>query len=114
MTLSDDLIRDHPHALYVSILPNARYTNFVCQGISILADVWHAPSSKQAIGTATTGSSEAIQLGGLAMKKIWQAKRKAAGKSIHEPGLVILTCFSIYQTIFSGLILSWVQTLRLH
>lgn len=54
--------------------------------ISILADVWHAPSAKQAIGTATTGSSEAIQLGGLAMKKIWQAKRKAAGKSIHEPG----------------------------
>lgn len=54
--------------------------------ISILADMWHAPSSKQAIGTATTGSSEAIQLGGLAMKKIWQEKRKAAGKSIHEPG----------------------------
>lgn len=56
------------------------------QGISILADLWHAPSTKQAIGTATTGSSEAIQLGGLAMKKIWQEKRKAAGKSIHEPG----------------------------
>jgi glutamate decarboxylase len=54
--------------------------------ISILADLWHAPSSKQAIGTATTGSSEAIQLGGLAMKRIWQEKRKAAGKSIHEPG----------------------------
>jgi hypothetical protein len=51
-----------------------------------LADLWHAPHSKQAIGTATTGSSEAIQLGGLAMKRIWQAKRKAAGKSIHEPG----------------------------
>ncbi|TDL27212.1 glutamate decarboxylase [Rickenella mellea] len=54
--------------------------------ISMLADLWHAPNSKQAIGTATTGSSEAIQLGGLAMKRIWQAKRKAAGKSIHEPG----------------------------
>ena len=54
--------------------------------ISILADLWHAPSSQQAIGTATTGSSEAIQLGGLAMKRIWQEKRKAAGKSIHEPG----------------------------
>jgi len=54
--------------------------------ISILADLWHAPSAKQAIGTATTGSSEAIQLGGLAMKKIWQEKRKAQGKSIHEPG----------------------------
>ncbi|KAJ7285610.1 pyridoxal phosphate-dependent transferase [Mycena rebaudengoi] len=54
--------------------------------ISILADMWHAPSSQHAIGTATTGSSEAIQLGGLAMKRMWQEKRKAAGKSIHEPG----------------------------
>lgn len=54
--------------------------------ISVLADLWNAPVANQAIGTATTGSSEAIQLGGLAMKKIWQAKRKAAGKSIHEPG----------------------------
>ena len=55
-------------------------------GISILADLWHAPSNKNAVGTATTGSSEAIQLGGLAMKRRWQEKRKAAGKSIHEPG----------------------------
>ncbi|KAF8911947.1 glutamate decarboxylase [Gymnopilus junonius] len=54
--------------------------------VSILADLWHAPSAKSAIGTATTGSSEAIQLGGLAMKRIWQQKRKAEGKSIHEPG----------------------------
>ncbi|EJF65670.1 glutamate decarboxylase [Dichomitus squalens LYAD-421 SS1] len=54
--------------------------------VSILADLWHAPSTQQAIGTATTGSSEAIQLGGLAMKRLWQEKRKAAGKSIHEPG----------------------------
>ncbi|KZT44602.1 glutamate decarboxylase [Sistotremastrum suecicum HHB10207 ss-3] len=54
--------------------------------ISMLADLWHAPSVHSAVGTATTGSSEAIQLGGLAMKRIWQEKRKAAGKSIHEPG----------------------------
>ena len=54
--------------------------------ISMLADLWHAPHAAQAVGTATTGSSEAIQLGGLAMKRIWQEKRKAAGKSIHEPG----------------------------
>ncbi|KAJ7470531.1 glutamate decarboxylase [Mycena latifolia] len=54
--------------------------------VSILANLWHAPSSENAVGTATTGSSEAIQLGGLAMKRMWQEKRKAAGKSIHEPG----------------------------
>ncbi|KAG0144876.1 hypothetical protein CROQUDRAFT_659426 [Cronartium quercuum f. sp. fusiforme G11] len=54
--------------------------------VSILAELWHAPQSTEAVGTATTGSSEAIQLGGLAMKKNWQARRIAAGKSIHEPG----------------------------
>ena len=55
-------------------------------GISILADLWHAPDAQHTVGTATTGSSEAIQLGGLAMKRLWQEKRKAAGKSIYEPG----------------------------
>lgn len=54
--------------------------------VSMLADLWHAPAGSKAIGTATTGSSEAIMLGGLALKKRWQAKMKAAGKSIHEPG----------------------------
>jgi len=54
--------------------------------ISMLADLWHAPSTHGAIGTATTGSSEAIQLGGLAMKRLWQQKRKEKGLSIHEPG----------------------------
>lgn len=54
--------------------------------ISMLANLWHAPKASHAIGTATTGSSEAIQLGGLAMKKIWQENRIKAGKSIHEPG----------------------------
>lgn len=52
----------------------------------MLANLWHAPHRANAVGTATTGSSEAIQLGGLAMKRIWQEKRKAAGKSIHDPG----------------------------
>ncbi|KAG1871708.1 pyridoxal phosphate-dependent transferase [Suillus subluteus] len=56
------------------------------QCVSILADLWHAPSAHEAIGTATTGSSEAIQLGGLTMKRHWQEHCKAEGKSIHEPG----------------------------
>lgn len=52
----------------------------------MVSDLWHAPKGGKAMGTATTGSSEAIMLGGLALKKRWQAKMKAAGKSIHEPG----------------------------
>lgn len=54
--------------------------------ISMLAHLWKAPHSKHALGTATTGSSEAIMLGGMAMKKRWQEKMKAAGKDIHNPG----------------------------
>ncbi|QRV81870.1 Pyridoxal-dependent decarboxylase conserved domain [Ceratobasidium sp. AG-Ba] len=54
--------------------------------VSMLADLWNAPDGGKAIGTATGGSSEAIMLGGLALKKRWQEARKAAGKSIHEPG----------------------------
>ena len=52
----------------------------------MISHLWHAPKEATAMGTATTGSSEAIMLGGLALKKRWQAKMKAAGKSIHEPG----------------------------
>ncbi|EJT99282.1 glutamate decarboxylase [Dacryopinax primogenitus] len=55
--------------------------------ISMLGDLWHAPKG-QAIGTATTGSSEAIMLGGMALKKRWQNKRKAEGKSAEKPNIV--------------------------
>ncbi|GAA5984567.1 hypothetical protein JCM10908_003403 [Rhodotorula pacifica] len=55
--------------------------------VSMVAKLWHAADQgENATGCATTGSSEAAQLGGLAMKKIWQERRKAQGKSIHEPG----------------------------
>jgi glutamate decarboxylase len=52
----------------------------------MLAALWNAPSASNAIGTATTGSSEAAQLGGLAMKKMWQERMKKAGKNRYEPG----------------------------
>ncbi|KIR57851.1 glutamate decarboxylase [Cryptococcus bacillisporus CA1873] len=54
--------------------------------ISMISHLWHAPKEATAMGTATTGSSEAIMLGGLALKRRWQEKTKAAGKDIHNPG----------------------------
>ncbi|TID30932.1 hypothetical protein CANINC_000454 [Pichia inconspicua] len=82
--------------------------------ISILADMWHAPLvvedsgietphhtknfakyKTRAIGTPCTGSSEAIMLGGLAMKKNWQARRKAAGKSIENPNILMASCAQV-------------------
>ncbi|KAF8621774.1 hypothetical protein AX15_007510 [Amanita polypyramis BW_CC] len=56
--------------------------------VSIIADLWKAPKESEAIGTATAGSSEAIMLGGLALKKRWQEARKAAGKDISKPNIV--------------------------
>ncbi|KAF9448591.1 glutamate decarboxylase [Macrolepiota fuliginosa MF-IS2] len=56
--------------------------------VSMMADLWKAPKDSKAIGTATAGSSEAIMLGGLAMKKRWQEARKAAGKDHYHPNIV--------------------------
>ena len=42
--------------------------------VSILADLWHAPSPEHAIGCSTTGSSEACMLAGLALKRRWAGR----------------------------------------
>ncbi|KAF2453410.1 pyridoxal phosphate-dependent transferase [Lineolata rhizophorae] len=57
--------------------------------VSILANLWGAQKGESAIGTATTGSSEAVHLGGLAMKRRWQEKRRAAGKDASKPNIIM-------------------------
>jgi glutamate decarboxylase len=56
--------------------------------VQILADLWHAPSSDQATGCSTTGSSEAVMLGGLALKWRWRERMRAAGRPCDRPNLV--------------------------
>ncbi|WP_300160154.1 glutamate decarboxylase [Solidesulfovibrio sp.] len=56
--------------------------------VRMLADLWRAPESANAMGCSTTGSSEAAMLGGLAMKWRWRAARQAAGKTADRPNLV--------------------------
>lgn len=57
--------------------------------ISILANLWGRQKGERPVGTATTGSSEAIHLGGLAMKRRWQEKRTAEGKSTLKPNIIM-------------------------
>ncbi|EED15352.1 glutamate decarboxylase, putative [Talaromyces stipitatus ATCC 10500] len=57
--------------------------------VSIIANLWGAKSNEKAIGSATVGSSEAIMLGGKAMQRRWQEKRKAAGKDISKPNILM-------------------------
>jgi glutamate decarboxylase len=57
--------------------------------VSMLADLWHAPDPSNAPGCSTVGSSEACMLGGLALKRRWQRKRRAAGEPIDKPNIVM-------------------------
>lgn len=57
--------------------------------VSILAHLWGAKKSEKAVGSATTGSSEAIHLGGLAMKRRWQEHRKAKGLDASRPNILM-------------------------
>ncbi|KAL9070337.1 MAG: hypothetical protein Q9157_005847 [Trypethelium eluteriae] len=57
--------------------------------VSIIAHLWGVQKGEKAIGTATTGSSEAIHLGGLAMKRRWQEKRQAEGKDTSKPNIIM-------------------------
>jgi glutamate decarboxylase len=56
--------------------------------IHMLANLWNSPATADGVGCSTTGSSEAAMLGGLAMKRRWEAMRKAAGKSLDNPNLI--------------------------
>ncbi len=57
--------------------------------VSILSRLWNAPDAAEATGCSTTGSSEAAMLGGLALKRRWQHRRKAAGEPADKPNLVM-------------------------
>jgi glutamate decarboxylase len=57
--------------------------------VNILSRLWNSPSTDQATGCSTTGSSEAAMLGGLALKRRWQQRMRAAGKSAERPNMVM-------------------------
>ncbi|KAF2277191.1 glutamate decarboxylase [Westerdykella ornata] len=60
--------------------------------VSMLARLFNAPlhdENSAVMGTGTIGSSEAIMLAVLAMKRIWKEKRKAEGKPYDNPNIVM-------------------------
>ncbi|KAF2964135.1 hypothetical protein GQX73_g9444 [Xylaria multiplex] len=57
--------------------------------VSIIAQLWGVGKGEKAVGTATTGSSEAIHLGGLAMKRRWQEHRRAKGLDTSRPNIIM-------------------------
>ena len=56
--------------------------------VHMIGDLWNASDAKDATGTSTIGSSEAVMLGGLAMLRQWRKRREAAGKPADKPNVV--------------------------
>lgn len=66
--------------------------------VSMIAHLFNAPThdeSDNAMGTSCVGSSEAIMLGTLAMKKRWQNRRKAEGKDWHNPNIIMSSAVQV-------------------
>ena len=71
--------------------------------VAMLGRLWNAPEAgggetgdaegttgtTTAVGCSTTGSSEAAMLAGLALKRRWQARRRAAGEPTDRPNIVM-------------------------
>jgi glutamate decarboxylase len=57
--------------------------------VNMLSRLWNSPSADVATGCLTTGSSEACMLGGLALKRRWQHRRRSEGKSAERPIMVM-------------------------
>ena len=57
--------------------------------VHMLAKLWHVPDLQDTIGCSTTGSSEACMLAGMAFKWRWREKRRAQGKPVDKPNMVM-------------------------
>ena len=56
--------------------------------VEIIGRLWHAPGDGPMTGCSTTGSSEAVMLGGLALKWRWRERMRAAGRPTDRPNIV--------------------------
>lgn len=66
--------------------------------VSMIARLFNVPEpeeGKEPLGVSTVGSSEAIMLATLAMKRRWQDKRKAEGKDWHSPNLIMSSAVQV-------------------
>ncbi len=68
--------------------------------VNMMLDLYHA--EHDGIGVSTVGSSEAMMLAGLAMKRAWQKNRKAQGKSTDKPNLILGTNVQVCWEKFVG------------
>ncbi|KAF4121674.1 glutamate decarboxylase [Geosmithia morbida] len=62
--------------------------------VNMIGDLFHAPTG-DAIGTSCVGSSEAIMLAVLAMKRRWRLRRESEGKPFDKPNIVMSSAVQV-------------------
>ena len=63
--------------------------------VNILSRLYHATEEGKACGCSTIGSSEAVMLGGMALKWKWRERMRAKGNSAEKPSLTNLSRYEI-------------------
>lgn len=91
---AEKLITDSLNVNFVDMDEYPSCTDIHNRCVSMLANLYHSPAKHDDLtGACAIGSSEAIMLAGLAMKKKWMARRKAAGLPYDKPNMVM--CASV-------------------
>ncbi|KAL7810785.1 glutamate decarboxylase [Trichoderma aethiopicum] len=63
--------------------------------VNMIGDLFHAPAGGDSIGTSCIGSSEAIMLAVLAMKRRWKLRRQAEGKPTDRPNIIMSSAVQV-------------------
>lgn len=82
------VISENLHRNYIDHAEYPRTAEISKRCVRMIHDLFNGPGDPETPGTATVGSSEAVMLGGLAMKWRWKEQRKKDGKSDAAPNLV--------------------------
>jgi glutamate decarboxylase len=85
---AQQVIAENLHRNYIDHAEYPRTAEVMKRCVRMVHNLFNGPGEPDTPGTATVGSSEAVMLGGLAMKWRWKNRRKAEGKSDAEPNLV--------------------------
>jgi glutamate decarboxylase len=63
--------------------------------VAMLAQLFNSQEEHDVTGTYCVGSTEGCMLGGLAMKKIWQKKRKEKGLDHYHPNIIMCSTVQV-------------------
>jgi glutamate decarboxylase len=82
------VIAENLHRNYIDHAEYPRTAEISKRCVRMIHGLFNGPGDPETPGTATVGSSEAVMLGGLAMKWRWKERRQKEGKSDAQPNLV--------------------------